>query len=517
MKGRRIVGKVKRLLAILWRTVELVALCVALFAAYLLFRPVHIPGSFVNHLADKFLSETLTIRVSGASFGFIDGLRVFDLGVYKGEANKDSDKLFYTSEILVHPFQRFIRISDLTVPRLHDGYYEEGNSEKNEAIEFELPEISRFSFELINPNVLSVSPCNVVGEISSKGNVFTADRVHIKWTKEKERCFLDGACAVDFSGQRVYGDVRGFVKQHQIRPLLETIDITSSLPYIDAFTEVKGTVPASCEWKVNLVNNDFDMDLDLHPVLGKYNGVPLKKADGKIKLHVYTRGNHLNYSHVFGPITAVGTEGEDLSGTVFVDGSNGWNSVRVEAKSLLPVADLLKIGGFVGEYVGRDVVGDSKCNLLFNFPRAKSDDVAYLNGSGSLSVKNGQLMRLKGFTGLVELLADKLPGFSMLTDSTDASCNYTIENGVLKTNDLYIEGSVFSIKMYGKFDAVNDKLDFTVRVQFMKRDSIAGKVLHSLTWPFTKLLLEYRLTGSSSAPEWQYISVIDRLTGDNGK
>jgi hypothetical protein len=71
--------------------------------------------------------------------------------------------------------------------------------------------------------------------------------------------------------------------------------------------------------------------------------------------------------------------------------------------------------------------------------------------------------------------------------------------------------------MYGKFDAVNDKLDFTVRVQFMKRDSIAGKVLHSLTWPFTKLLLEYRLTGSSSAPEWQYISVIDRLTGDNGK
>jgi hypothetical protein len=122
-------------------------------------------------------------------------------------------------------------------------------------------------------------------------------------------------------------------------------------------------------------------------------------------------------------------------------------------------------------------------------------------------------MRLKGFTGLVALLADKLPGFSVLTDSTDASCTYTIEKGVVKTDDLYIEGSVFTVKMYGTYDSVADKLDFTVRVQFLKKDSLAGKILNSITWPFAKLLLEYRLTGSADNPKWDYISVIDRIAG----
>ena len=65
--------------------------------------------------------------------------------------------------------------------------------------------------------------------------------------------------------------------------------------------------------------------------------------------------------------------------------------------------------------------------------------------------------------------------------------------------------------MYGSFDTVSDKLDFVVRVQFVRKDSMMGKILHPLTWPFTKLLLEFRLTGSAGNPEWEYISVIDRV------
>jgi hypothetical protein len=103
------------------------------------------------------------------------------------------------------------------------------------------------------------------------------------------------------------------------------------------------------------------------------------------------------------------------------------------------------------------------------------------------------------------------PAVSWFTDTTQASCDYTIENGILKTDNVYIEGSLFSIKMYGSLDTTVDKLDFTVRVQFTKKDSIVGKLLHPLTWPFTKLLLEFRLTGSAKEPEWKYISVIDRV------
>ena len=134
-----------------------------------------------------------------------------------------------------------------------------------------------------------------------------------------------------------------------------------------------------------------------------------------------------------------------------------------------------------------------------------------LNGKGRLGVKNGHLMRLKGFKGLVEMLADRVPGVSWFTDVTQGSCDYVIENGVLKSDDIYIEGSVFSIKMYGQLDTVRDQLDFTARVQFTKKDSFAGKILHPLAWPFTKLLLEFRVKGTSSRPEWEYVSVIDRV------
>ena len=189
--------------------------------------------------------------------------------------------------------------------------------------------------------------------------------------------------------------------------------------------------------------------------------------------------------------------------------------MRVTAKSALPVADLLRIGGFEGDYLDRDVYGDSECSLVFRFPRDMGDDKSKLNGEGHLSIRNGQLMRLKGFAGLLELLAEKVPGFSLITDSTQASCDYRIENGIVKSDNVYIEGSVFSIKMYGYFDSVNERLDYTARVQFSKKDSVMGKILHPLTWPFTKLLLEFRLRGTSDDPKWEYISVIDRVMGDD--
>ena len=65
--------------------------------------------------------------------------------------------------------------------------------------------------------------------------------------------------------------------------------------------------------------------------------------------------------------------------------------------------------------------------------------------------------------------------------------------------------------MYGQMDTTTGQLDYTVRVQFTKKDSIAGMILHPLTWPFTKLLLEFKLAGTAEDPQWEYISVLDRV------
>jgi hypothetical protein len=385
------------------------------------------------------------------------------------------------------------------------------NHEKNERVEAVLPEIPRFTLVLLRPDILSVRPERVVADVEVTRDKVVADRIHLEWPDAGERMQIDGSCVIDLSRQEIAGSVEGQATQAHIRPMLEALDVPVSLPYFDGFTEVPCGVPSSCAWKVNLVNNDFDLDLGLHPTLGRYNGVAMKHADGNLHLHVYTRGDWLNYSHVFGPIRGTGAGGEEIEGTVKVSGTNGYNVVEVDAKSAMPVADLLRIGGFVGEYVGDDVTGSSMCNLEFRFPRAMTNNYEVLDGKGHVEVRDGRLMRMKGFKGLLALLADKVPGVSWFTDSTQASCDYVIESGVVKSDNIYIEGSVFSMKMFGSFDAVKDELDFTVRVQFTKKDSFMGKILHPLALPFTKMLLEFHLGGTTENPEWRYISMLDRV------
>jgi len=503
--------KARKIFKLLSQTVKWSFIVFCVFIASLFFRSQRIPRCFVQAAVDAYVPENVVAYVDSATFGFIDGLRFGSIRVYDRQATTSVDPVVSVDGLEFQFLQRRVIAIGLTYLRLPSSYYADGNCEKDEEVAFSFPDIPSFELVLERPNVLSVTPKRVVADIGFRSGMFSAERIRLDWPDLDEPMHLDGFCNIDLRKQEIRGGVRGFAKQRHIRPLLEALDIKSALTYVDAFTDVPGKVPASCGWTVNLVNNDFDLELDLDPAMGKYNTVPMSHANGKLLLHVYTRGTSLNYHHTIGPIVATGASGQPLEGTVVVDGFEGTNTVTVSAKSALPIASLLKIGGFVGEYVSEEVVGKSSCELEFRFPRSRADDKSCLNGKGRLEVKDGQIMRLRGFKGLVELLAEKVPGVSWFTDSTQASCDYVIENGVVKSDNIYIEGTLFSMKMYGSYDSVRDSLDFTVRVQFSKKDSVMGKILHPLTWPFTKLLLEFRLKGSTESPRWEYITVIDRV------
>ena len=482
-----------------------------LFLSSLFFREQRLPDEVVKRLADAYVPTGMVAHAESVSFGFIRGLHVRNFRLYDRATANPLEPIVSVASLSLLPLQRRIVVDRLSYPKLPDSYYAPGNNERDEPVDVGLPNVRRFTVELISPDVLALRPESVIADISVDANCLFVDRFCLKWPDIDGPMSVEGFCRADFSGQKIYGSVTGFAKQAQIRPFIETLDLPVALPYIDAFTEVRGKVPASCRWTVNLVNNDFDLDLDVHPLLGKYNRVPMKEAEGRVSLHVYTRGTFLNYHHRIGPVLAKGPNDEPLEGTVVIDGLNGTNTVSISAKSLLPVARLLRIGGFEDEYVGDDVVGRSSCDIKFHFPRAMTNNYEVLNGKGRVSVVDGQIMRMKGFRGLLALLAEKVPGISWFTDSTSASCDYVIENGVVKSDNIYIEGSVFSIKMYGTFDAVSGALNFTARVQFVRKDTFVGKILHPLTWPFTKLLLEFRLGGTADEPKWEYISVIDRV------
>ena len=500
-----------RFFRILYKTVKWCFIVFCLFAGSLFFREQRLPDACASALLSRLVPDEIVLCADSISFGFMRGLHVRGLRAYlRGDASS-IEPVFSANSLSVSFLHRRVIVEALSYPRLPDSYYAPGNLEKNAPVDIRFPNLGRLEVHLIRPNILSVSPRNVVTDLLVESDRLSFERAHLVWPDADERMVIDGNCVLDLRSQRLSGEIHGSAMQRHIRPLIETLDIPVALPYFDGFTDVVGKVPASCSWDVNLVNNDADIVIGVSPKMGKFNAVPMDTADGKISLHIETRGTSLNYSHVIGPVHAQDAAGRTLDGSVSIEGLDGTNTVRIAAKSLLPVASILKIGGFEGDYVDSKVIGESSGELEFVFPRAMTNNYEVLQGRGTLSIRNGQIMRLQGFQGLLSILADKVPGISWFTDSTQASCSYVIENGILKSDDIYIEGSVFSIKMFGTYDCAKDAMDFVVRVQFTKKESVVGKVVHPLTWPFTKLLLEFRLTGSVDDPNWKYISVIDRV------
>ena len=494
-----------------WRTVKWTFIVLCVYLATLFFRDEKVPGAWVEAVLDRYLPAGVTLHLDSLSFGFRRGVHVQNLKIYDSGGSKPLTPVVSASAVDYYPLLRRLRVEDFMYPRLPDSYYADECTERNADVEGRFPALGFLAVTMVRSNILSVRAERLTFDVEVSPRRIDVSNLRLFWPDRDRRMEVDGFCSLDLDRQEVYGEVDGLARQEHIRPMLVAIDVPSALPYMDGFTEVPEPCEAWCAWRIGLRRMDFDLWLDLHPILGKYNAVSMRKADGKIHLRNCVQNGHLNYETKVGPISGVDVEGRKLNGSVLVTGTNGYNTVTVDATSTQPLADVLKIGGFTGDYVGQDVVGDSVCRLQFRFPRSMTNNYEVLDGYGHIAVTNGTLMRMKGFRGLVEAMPSIAPAVTWFSDSTQASCDYVIENGVVKTDNVYIEGTMFSIKMYGQFDAVQNKLDFTARVQFAKKDSIAGKLLHPLAWPFTKLLLEFRLTGSADEPKWTYISVIDRV------
>ena len=403
-----------------------------------------------------------------------------------------------------------------------------------------------------------------------------------------------------------------------------TLDVPVSVEYMDAFTGVTEPIPVSAKWDVNLVNNDFRMLLDLHPQLGRYNDVPMRRVDGELGLSVFTRGTNLTCVTTVGPLSALDPKGRPLDGRLVVTVTNDVTKLDfdvksgIELKDLLSIADCLNDGtldcvscetppeitvtgtlmpdfarqaennlhgtvafkkgvffespvedvafsySYVGDTISFDNIslrgkeggrytGKAKLHVPASDPDSASFSMVFscsdgslgeiaevlggdfggrhgvvnsevevtgpistnlyshINGCGKVRVTEGRLAQMKLFMGLTDYLAANVPGVASLVNQSQASVDYTITNGVFASDNIFIEGAVFSIKASGTYDIPADKLDFTVRLQLLKNDSFLGKLVHPVMFPFTKLLLEFKVTGSVDDPKWDYISVLDRI------
>ena len=614
----------KKAAKFLMKTVKWTFIVFCVFLGSLFFREQRIPADWIVSAVSSHVPSNIVFKCDSASFGFRRGARMRGVRLYDRERMDPVKAVVSADSASVDFFLRRVRIVGLKIPRLHDGYYLPGNLERNGRLDVEIPDVPSFTLTLVRPDVLGIAPERAVATVRTNPRRVEFEDVRVSWPDIDRAMSVDGSVYIDFDEQRFHAVARGEARQSHIRPLLVTLDVPSAVSYMDAFTGVTEPVPVSASWDVNLVNNDFRMHLDLHPTLGRYNGVPMRRVDGELGLEVYTRGTNLNCVTTVGPLSVLDPKGRTLDGRLAVVVTNDITRLEFDAKSGLALKDILSIAdclndgtldcvscetppeitvtgtlmpdparqaennlhgtvafkrgvffespvedvafsySYVGDTISFDNIslrgkeggrytGRAKLHVPASDPDSASFSMAFvcrdgsrgeiaevlggdfgerhgivnseaevtglistnlyshINGRGRVRVTEGRLAQMKLFMGLTDYLAANVPGVASLVNQSQASVDYTITNGVFASDSIFIEGGVFSIKASGTYDIPADNLDFTVRLQLLKNDSFIGKLVHPVMFPFTKLLLEFKVTGSAEDPKWNYISVLDRI------
>jgi hypothetical protein len=143
-------------------------------------------------------------------------------------------------------------------------------------------------------------------------------------------------------------------------------------------------------------------------------------------------------------------------------------------------------------------------DLYFNYKTAQGllygnyefnglgNDWRTMRGKGKVEVSNGDVFAIPIFGPLSGILNHIVPG-SGYSVAHKANAKFTVENGIIHTEDFEAAGSLFSMLGNGDIHFLDDKLDFNLRLD-MKGPGI-------VLMPMYKLF-EYAGEGSLKKPDW---------------
>jgi AsmA-like C-terminal region len=119
-------------------------------------------------------------------------------------------------------------------------------------------------------------------------------------------------------------------------------------------------------------------------------------------------------------------------------------------------------------------------------------DARTMRGRGKVEVSNGNVFAIPVFGPLSGILNRIVPG-SGYSIAHKANANFKIDNGIIHTDDFEAAGALFSMIGHGDIHFLDDKLDFSLRLN-MKGPGM-------LLTPVYKLF-EYAGEGSLKKPDW---------------
>ena len=121
------------------------------------------------------------------------------------------------------------------------------------------------------------------------------------------------------------------------------------------------------------------------------------------------------------------------------------------------------------------------------------DNARAMHGKGKILVTEGDVFAIPIFGPLSELIAHIIPGTGYSV-AHNASADFTIKDGIAHTDDFKVSGDLFGMVGHGDVYFLDDKLDFSVRINA----NLPGGVVLA---PVYKLF-EYKGDGSLSKPNW---------------
>ena len=340
----------------------LLAALAALLVAVCCFEQ-RLPAWALERLSDRLSTPDLLVCVDSATFRLprglrLTGLRVLDRSKLQAAPFISADRIELKLALGRLPWRlnrlfREATVTGLSFPRLPDGYYipdsiefpgQPDFREVNAPLDITFPRLAPFRLTLIRPDVLSVRPeCVTVESVSLHPKLLRLSGIFIKWPDIDTAMTLDGEAQCDLYAQSVRGNVHGQARQPNIRPMLGTLEITNCYQFIDAFTGVTMPVDATCQFDVNLMNNDLHIFLDLHPTGGAYRGVPFKDAHGLVDVRVFVRDTYQNARIVVGPVAANFPDGHTMEGTVVYDNINDIGYVNFDVRSTVALSNALAV------------------------------------------------------------------------------------------------------------------------------------------------------------------------------
>jgi len=163
-------------------------------------------------------------------------------------------------------------------------------------------------------------------------------------------------------------------------------------------------------------------------------------------------------------------------------------------------------GDYTAEILTEEVDFPSLTKLYFDYDTSKGklngsftfsglhDITRAIDGKGELTVTEGNVFAIPIFGPFSSILDEILPGTGY-NAARKGTCTFEMREGVITTTDLVMEGKGFSIFGDGKLYVVEDRMDFTARIN---AQGLPGKLLSPVSRIF-----EYVSDGSLSKPVWR--------------